>query len=103
MTADFRAPGWPKTVGQYDAVVTMQVAHELRHKRHLPKFLRQVSAVLKPGGLLLYCDHYAGGGQNPDLMLKRIEQPQALESAGFGDIKLLLDEGGMALYSARRG
>jgi SAM-dependent methyltransferase len=101
ITADFRAPDWPQKLPRFDAVVTIQAAHELRHKRHLPKLLEQVREVLKPAGVFLYCDHYAEGGQNPDLMLKREEQPRALEAAGFCDIVLLLDKGGMALYSAR--
>jgi SAM-dependent methyltransferase len=102
VTRDFCKPDWSKGLGPFDAVVTMQAAHELRHKRHLPKLLSQVIDILTPGGIFLYCDHYSEGGQNPDLMLNREDQPRALEKAGFCDIRRLLDKGGMALYAARR-
>jgi hypothetical protein len=32
---DFRAADWPKGLGLFDCVITMQAAHETRHKRHL--------------------------------------------------------------------
>jgi SAM-dependent methyltransferase len=99
---DFRSPDWHEDTAPFDAIVTMQAAHELRHKRHLPKFLSQATQVLTPGGVLLYCDHYAEGGQNPELVLNRDDQPRALENAGLGNIRRILDKGGMALYAARR-
>jgi SAM-dependent methyltransferase len=101
VTRDFCKPDWYQGLAA-DAIVTMQAAHELRHKRHLPKLLLQVRDVLRSGGIFLYCDHYSEGGQNPDLMLAREEQPQALDNAGFTDVRRLLDKGGMALYVARR-
>lgn len=99
---DFMSPDWGASLGRFDAVVTMQSAHETRHKRHLPSFIRSTMQRLVPSGALLYSDHYAedGSGKNPLLMATRAEQRQALEQAGFGDIRLLLDEGGMALYRA---
>lgn len=103
VTRDFRFPEWTDGLDPFDAIVTMQAAHEVRHKRHLPKLLTLVRAVIAPEGTLLYCDHYAEGGQNPDLMVKRDEQPLALEHAAFTDIRRLLDKGGMALYAARPG
>jgi len=99
---DFRDPRWTVDLGLFDAVVTMQAAHETRHRRYLVPLLRQVRSVLKPGGLLLYCDHYfePGGGKNPLLYLERVEQPVAMSTAGFSRVRLLHDEGGMALYVA---
>jgi SAM-dependent methyltransferase len=102
VTKDFRSHDWHEDFSTFDAVVSMQAAHELRHKRHLPILLSQTTQVLTPGGVLLYCDHYAEGGQNPDLMLTRDDQPLALEDAGFGHVRRVLDKGGMALYAARR-
>jgi SAM-dependent methyltransferase len=99
---DFREPDWGEGLGRFDAVVTLQAAHETRHKRHLPAFLRTARERLIAGGPLLYADHYAeeGSDKNPHLMVAREEQPIALENAGFGKVTLLLDNGGMALYAA---
>jgi SAM-dependent methyltransferase len=99
---DFRDPDWGTGLGRFDAIVTLQAAHETRHKRHLPAFLRAAKHCLIEGGTLLYADHYAEeeSGKNPSLMLRRAEQPLALKQAGFSNVALLLDKGGMALYSA---
>jgi len=99
---DFREPDFARGLGSFDAVVTMQAAHEMRHRRHLVRFLETAASALKDGGILLYSDHYAepGNGKNPDLMETRQRQKRALEQAGLIDVMCLLDEGGMALYQA---
>jgi cyclopropane fatty-acyl-phospholipid synthase-like methyltransferase len=99
---DFRSPDWTAGLTNFDAVVTMQAAHELRHKRRLPAFLSQVRTCLAPGGLLLYCDHYAesASAERQDLFLSRAGQPLALREANFTEVRTLLDLGGMALLSA---
>jgi SAM-dependent methyltransferase len=99
---DFRSPDWLTGLANLDAVVTMQAAHELRHKRRLPAFLSQVRSCLLPGGLFLYCDHYAesAGAERRDLFLSQADQPGALRGANFTDVRTILDVGGMALLSA---
>jgi SAM-dependent methyltransferase len=97
-TRDFRLPKWPSGLGPVDAVVTMQAAHEVRHKDHLPALLRQLHGLVAPGGLLLFADHYAGDGKNPALFPTREEQPMMLAEAGFSSVTPLLDQGGMTLY-----
>ena len=97
---DFRKPEWNAALGKFDAVLTLQAAHETRHQDRLPDLLRQTRASVKAGGLLLYCDHYRGTLKNPVLYLERQRQPRTLRAAGFVHIERLLDRGGMALYSA---
>jgi SAM-dependent methyltransferase len=102
ITRDFRTSDWPQGLGPFDALVTIQAAHELRHKRHLPNFLKRARGLLAPDGSFLYCDHYAEelAWKHPALYLHPKEQPLALERAGFTRIARLLDKGGMALFSA---
>jgi SAM-dependent methyltransferase len=100
VTRDFRAPEWTTDLSGFDAVVTMQAVHETRHKRRALPLLAQARAILSPGGQLLYCDHYFAEGQKPGLMLARSEQPAVLRAAGYAHVRLLRDEGGMALYAA---
>jgi hypothetical protein len=97
---DFRKPEWDAALGKFDAVLTLQAAHETRHQDRLPDLLRQTRVSVKAGGLLLYCDHYRGTLKNPVLYLERQQQPRTLRAAGFVHIERLLDRGGMALYSA---
>ncbi|HTL32977.1 MAG TPA: class I SAM-dependent methyltransferase [Kofleriaceae bacterium] len=101
VVCDFREPAWPANLGVFDAVVTMQAAHETRHRRHVVPLLERARTLLVPGGVLLYCDGYL----HPETKLRalsfeRADQPRALERAGFVDVRLLHDEGNQALYCA---
>ena len=99
VTRDFREPAWPAGLGTFDAIVTLQAAHETRHKRHLVPLLERARSVLAPGGRLLYADHYlTPEAKLPTLMPARADQPLALESAGFVDVQLCHEEGNMALW-----
>ena len=99
VTRDFREPGWPNGLGAFDAIVTLQAAHEARHKRHLVPLLERARSVVVPGGVLLYADHYLTAETRlPALMAARADQPLALERAGFVDVELRYEEGNMALW-----
>src|SRR5690606_38021416 len=92
-------PTWPDELGTFDAVVTLQAAHETRHKRHLVPLLARARTVVAPGGVLLYADHYLTSETKlPALAPARDDQPLALERAGFVDVHLCHEEGGMALW-----
>jgi len=99
VTRDFREPAWPVDLGTFDAVVTLQAAHETRHKRHLVPLLERARTVVAPGGLLLYADHYLTPETKlPALAPARADQPLALERAGYVEIQLRYEEGNMALW-----
>jgi SAM-dependent methyltransferase len=98
---DFREPTWPTDLGTFDAIVTMQAAHETRHKRHVVPLFERARTLLRPRGLLLYCDGYLHADTTlPALVFDRADQPRALERAGFVDVRLLHDEGNQALFVA---
>lgn len=81
----------------------MQAVHEARHKRHVAALYAQVLPLLKPGGVFLVCDHYAGGpvrNMHAEVFFAREEQPQALRAAGFSTVELLLELDEMTLYRA---
>jgi len=101
-TADFRSD-WHKAYSHVDAVVTMQAAHEVRHKGRQPSFFTKVRNTLSPSGIFLFCDHYwePGSDEHRDLYLEKTEQPRVLAVAGFSLVTLLLDREGMALYACR--
>lgn len=96
---DFREPAWREGLGAFDAVVTLQAAHETRHKRHLVPLLERARRVVEPGGVLLYADHYLTPETKlPALAPARDEQPAALARAGFVDVHLCYEEANMALW-----
>ncbi|MEP6862168.1 MAG: class I SAM-dependent methyltransferase [Deltaproteobacteria bacterium] len=97
---DFREPAWLHGLGLFDAIVTLQAAHETRHERHLVPLLERARRVLVPGGVLLYADHYRTPETKlPALMPARDDQPLALQRAGFTDVQLCHEEHDMALWS----
>lgn len=99
--ADFKSDNWTAGLETYDAVVTMQAVHELRHKRYALALHRAVRSLLKPGGRYLVCDHFVGEGgmTNESLYMTVAEQRAALQAAGFDEVTLVLQKGGMVLHS----
>ena len=100
---DFKTPDWAATLPSYDAVVTMQAVHELRHKRHATSLYKVVRRRLCPGGLLLVCDHVCGEGgtaSDASLYMSLDEHRHALSEAGLSAHEVHF-EGGMVLYRAQ--
>ncbi len=98
----FRDPSWPQGLGRFDAVVTLQAVHELRHKRHAAGLHAQARQVLVPGGSYLVCDHFSGedGMSNDQLYMSVAEQRTAIEQAGFENVRQELVKGTLVLHHA---
>jgi ubiquinone/menaquinone biosynthesis C-methylase UbiE len=86
----------------FDAVVTHQAVHELRHKRYALELHRQVKAVSRPGASYLVCDHFFGpnGMSHDQLYMTVDEQKAAIESAGYQSVRQILLKGGLVLHHA---
>jgi SAM-dependent methyltransferase len=102
LEADFRKPNWTAGLAVYDAVITLQAVHELRHKRHAVALYRAVRPLLLPGGVFLVCDHFCGEGGMTDasLFMSLNEHEHTLRAAGFS-VQEVHREGGLVLYRAR--
>jgi len=100
VTRSFKETDWPRGLATFDAVVTNQAVHELRHKRYAEGLHRQTASVLRPGGAYLVCDHYFGPGgmANDQLYMTKAEQKAALEAAGFHEVSEVLLIGGMVMH-----
>lgn len=98
----FREPSWSTGLGPYDYVITNQAVHELRHKRYAPELHRAVKSLLRPNGIYLVCDHYAGGDgmKNHELYMTIEEQREALYDAGYVTVEQLLCKDGLILHRA---
>jgi len=98
----FREPAWSERLGPFDAVVTHQAVHELRHKDYAQALHAQVRPLLASGGSYLVCDHFLGEGGlfNDQLYMTVDEQGDALRRAGFADVEAVLVKGGLALHRA---
>ena len=98
---NFKLPQWTDGLPRYDIIVTMQAAHEVRHKEHVPSLFKQIRELLPNHGLFLYSDHYytdASKTKHPELYLTQEEQQKVLKNCGFKNITLVLDKAEMALY-----
>lgn len=104
VTTDFTRDSWADELGSFDAVVTVQAVHELRHKRHALGLHEVVRRVLGWEGLYLVCDHVMGRGgmANAELYMTIFEQAETLTLAGFNDVSMLLEKGGLVLHRGRR-
>lgn len=102
ITRDFKLPRWHQGLQTYDAVITNQAVHELRHKRHASKLHSQVKPLLADDGVYLVCDHFYGeGGLKHDQLYMSIEeQARALQQGGYDNIELALKTGSLALHQA---
>ena len=102
VAADFRRSGWADDLGLFDAAVSVQAVHELRHKRHAVGLHQAVYRLLRAGGLYLVCEHVLGPGGMTDgeLYMTPFGQKTALEAAGFRDVSMVLEKGGLVLHRA---
>jgi ubiquinone/menaquinone biosynthesis C-methylase UbiE len=100
--ADFKDDSWSVGLGEFDAVVTNQAVHELRHKKHAIALHRGVLSLLSLPGRYLVCDHHVGrdGMLNTALYMTVEEQRNCLEAAGFEAVTNLLEMGGLVLHRA---
>jgi 16S rRNA G1207 methylase RsmC len=99
---NFKESGWSRGLGPYDAIVTNQAVHELRHKRHASGLHAAVKRILRPGGTYLMSDHFFGDGglQNDQLYMTEAEHREALLNAGFSEVQRRAKEGTLVLYRA---
>ena len=101
--ADFKTKEWTLSLDTFDAVVTLQAIHELRHNRHTLELHSSVRRLLRKDGIYLVCDHFIGGGSmtNTDLFMTIEEQYSTLENAGFKNVQCVLQKNGLVLHRAR--
>jgi ubiquinone/menaquinone biosynthesis C-methylase UbiE len=102
LVRSFKTSEWVQGLHEFDAVITNQAVHELRHKRYAEELHRQVTTLLRAGGKYLVCDHFAGPGgmTNDQLYMTVAEQKAAIESAGYASVRQVLMKNGMVLHQA---
>jgi SAM-dependent methyltransferase len=102
LEADFKASDWSAGLATFDAVVSVQAVHELRHKRHAASLYHAVRQLLRSKGIFLVCDHFVGQGGMSDatLYMTPEEHERALLASGFTQVDMLLRKGGLVLFRA---
>lgn len=98
----FKEPGWSRDLGQFDAVITNQAVHELRHKRYAAEVHAVVKTILAPGGIYLVSDHFFGenGLSNDQLYMTALEQRDALSRSGFPEVVCVASVGTLVMHRA---
>jgi cyclopropane fatty-acyl-phospholipid synthase-like methyltransferase len=105
VNADFRSAGWMQCLTlPYDAIVSMQAVHEVRHKRHVPKLYGQVYGLLAGGGRFLIADRIPEDDlpRSAALFMTEQEQTRALADAGFHDIRVLMSGDALVLCQCKK-
>ena len=105
VSADFKSENWIESaIGPFDAIVSMQAVHELRHKRHARTLYQQIHQVAAPLGQLLVCDHLPidSTPRSQALYLTEQEQLVALAAAGFGRVETVVAMNGLLLCRAEK-
>ena len=96
-----RDEDWADEITTVDAVVAMPAASNDRRSGGRDKLFRRIREILRPEGLLLYCDHHDRDlSRGPGPAAPRDELPDALRAAGFRRSEELLELGGMILVRA---
>src|SRR5580692_191030 len=101
---DFTRANWTALlVPPFDAVVAMQAAHEVRHKRHVPSLYRRIRELIRPDAMFVVCDHAPPSESASHIALHStvIEQHAALASAGFEAISTHLSLNGLYVCSGK--
>ena len=100
--SSFKSPDWYQGLDKFDAVVTNQAVHELRHKKYAEALHSRVATLLNPESPYLVCDHFFGeGGQSNDqLYMSVAEQRQALLNAGFRSVEQVQKIGTLVMHRA---
>lgn len=104
VVGNFKEVGWESNLGEFNAVITLQAVHEVRHKERVPALFRAVKSLLKEKGIFLYCDHFYGESamQNNDLYMSTLEQEQCLVQAGFTNVTRTLSIGTLNFWLAAK-
>ena len=105
VNADFRSEDWMQRVtAPYDAVVSMQAVHEVRHKRHVPKLYGQVHGLLAGDAPFLIADRVPEDNlpRSAALFMTEQEQTRALADAGFHDIRVVMSGDALVLCQCKK-
>jgi len=102
LLADFKDDAWTIGLGEFDAIVTHQAVHELRHKKHAATLHRSARTLLSRAASISSATTTSGDGMSDASLYMNIdEQSAALEAAGFVCVERVLEMKGLALHRAR--
>jgi SAM-dependent methyltransferase len=101
IVTDSQAADWADGLMPVDAVLAMPSPQDKPSPAHQQTLFSRIRQLLKPEGLLLYCDHcQQADPQGPDPLPCRDELPNLLKAAGFRRVEELMELGGMVLVRA---
>jgi SAM-dependent methyltransferase len=102
---DFRDSDWTADVpGPWDAVVSMQAVHEVRHKRHVPALYREIFGILRPSGMFVVSDRTPedDSPRSTALFMTAAEQLDAMRGAGFVEVRHITSGDAIALCEGQK-
>jgi len=101
VVTDPQAADWAAGLPPVDAVLAMPALDSRASPDHMPSLFSRIREMLRPEGLLLYCDQFRQDGvQGQAPRPHRDELPNLLKGAGFRRVEELMELGGMVLVRA---
>jgi hypothetical protein len=99
---DFLERNWrDRLTPPYDAVVSIQAVHELRDIDRIPQLYRELGSLLSFGGVIVIADEVVAVRDQAGPFHTIEGHLQALTDAGFEEVSLVLEEGDLAMFTAR--
>ena len=102
--ADYSVSGWAAGLPTFDVILSMQSLHEVGHKRNVPALYQAIRKLLRPGGMVLVSDYFAGDGgkSDSDRFMTITEQGEAMRNSGFVEVRMVHQQDGATLWRARQ-
>jgi SAM-dependent methyltransferase len=101
IVTDPHAADWAAGLSPVDAVLVMPALDGRASPDHPPSLFSRIREILRPEGMLLYCDQCRQDGvQGHDPRPHRDGLPDLLKGVGFRRVEELMELGGMVLVRA---
>ena len=99
----FLEDGWWRSLpGPFDAIVSLQAVHEVRESSRIPRLYGELGLLLRPGGTILIADEVNEANKQEEHLLTRDEHQAALTNAGFESVRIVYEEGDLAMFGGSR-
>ena len=99
----FLEDGWWRSLpGPFDAIVSLQAVHEVRESSRIPRLYGELRLLLRTGGVILIADQVNKGDAHEEQFLTVDEHRKALTDAGFESVRIVYEEGDLAMFAGSR-
>lgn len=93
---------WQSLPAPFNAIVSLQSVHEVRHASRLPRLYKELAMILDSNGIALIADIVKSEDGTEEHLATPSEHEAALVSAGFGDVRQVCAAGDLMMFAVKR-